>query len=270
MRIIFIGGGNMTRAIVTGLLATHRANLYVVDRKEASCLAFQQDFNIQASTALPAPILASDVVILAVKPLQMAAAAASLATATHPEHPPLVISIAAGVYTKTLSRWLGHQRLVRVMPNTPATIGLGISGVFSSPSITASDTQLACQIMQAVGATVQVSQEADIDSITALSGSGPAYVFYMMESLMAAARAYGFGAETAQQLVSATFKGAVALAEQSSDELAVLRQKVTSPKGTTEAALRCFEQEGLADVLKKGTDAARERAVAIGLELDLS
>lgn len=269
MRIIFIGGGNMSRAIVTGLLATHRANLYVVDRKEASCLAFQQDFNIQASTTLPAPILASDVIVLAVKPLQMAAAAASLAAA-HPEHPPLVISIAAGVYTKTLSRWLGHQRLVRVMPNTPATIGLGISGVFSSPSITASDTQLACQIMQAVGATVQVSQEADIDSITALSGSGPAYVFYMMESLMAAARAYGFGAETAQQLVSATFKGAVALAEQSSDELAVLRQKVTSPKGTTEAALRCFEQEGLADVLKKGADAARARAAAIGLELDLS
>ncbi|MBY0346114.1 MAG: pyrroline-5-carboxylate reductase [Neisseriaceae bacterium] len=270
MRIIFIGGGNMTRAIVSGLIPTHRVKLYVVDRKKATCFAFQQEFNIQAGTILPDPILENDVIVLAVKPLQMAAASAILASAIHPKNPPLVISIAAGVYIKTLSRWLGHHRLVRVMPNTPATIGLGISGVFSSPSIAANDTELACQIMQTVGKTVQVRHEEDIDSITALSGSGPAYVFYMMESLIMAAKSYGFEAETAQQLILATFKGAVALAEQSADELAVLRQKVTSPKGTTEAALRCFEQEGLAVVLKKGADAARSKAKAIGLELDLS
>src|SRR3954466_10744593 len=182
----------------------------------------------------------ADVVVLAVKPQQMHAAAATLAPHLAPET--VVLTIAAGIRLVDLARWLkGHARLVRAMPNTPALIGKGISGLYAASSVDATGRELAAAVLGAGGELLWVDDEAMLDAVTAVSGSGPAYVFYFLEALTQAAHDLGFAAGDARRLAYATFAGALALAEGSEHEPAVLRAQVTSKGGTTEAAIATME-----------------------------
>ncbi|HVL35361.1 MAG TPA: pyrroline-5-carboxylate reductase, partial [Burkholderiales bacterium] len=221
-------------------------------------------YGVQASDAPRAVVGAAQVVVLAVKPQDMKAALAGLG----PLEDRLVISVAAGLRTATLSRWLGgHQRLVRCMPNTPALIGCGISALYAAPPVDADGRASAEAILRAVGEVVWVDDERLLDPVTALSGSGPAYVFWFIEHLAAAGRALGLDEAVAQRLALHTVLGAAQLAAQSGQAPAELRRNVTSKGGTTEAALKVFEEEQLAERLARALEAASRRGAALGDEL---
>ncbi|PKO67276.1 MAG: pyrroline-5-carboxylate reductase, partial [Betaproteobacteria bacterium HGW-Betaproteobacteria-14] len=180
----------------------------------------------------------------------------------------LVLSIAAGLRLAAIARWLGgHRRLVRAMPNMPALIGAGITGLYAAPEVDAAGRAQAEKILGAVGATLWVEDEARIDAMTAVSGSGPAYVFYFIEAIEAAARGLGFDAISARRLTVDTFLGAAQLAAQSSEPVATLRERVTSKGGTTEAALCAFAECGVAEAIGQGVLAAHERGQELGRRL---
>ena len=179
----------------------------------------------------------------------------------------IALSIAAGLPIATLQQWLnGHAKIVRAMPNTPALVGQGMTGVYA-PDVSSAERELINTILTSIGQVVWVANEAQIDDVTAISGSGPAYVFYMMEQLTQSAMDLGFDAATAKQLVQATFAGAVKLAGQSSDSIATLRERVTSKGGTTAAALSTFGERGLDVALKAGVTACKARAQELAQEL---
>jgi pyrroline-5-carboxylate reductase len=180
----------------------------------------------------------------------------------------LALSIAAGLRLADISRWLGgHARLVRAMPNTPALIGAGIAGLYASPEVNAEERACAEQILGAVGETVWVEEEGLLDPVTALSGSGPAYVFWFIEQLAASGEALGLAPEAARKLALATVAGAGRLAAQSGEPPALLRERVTSKGGTTEAALRVFEEERMAERLRRALEAASRRGTELGQQL---
>lgn len=266
MKILFIGGGNMATAMLGGLLQQGFAgsDLYVVEPSADKRQQLQAEFGVQVlaeDVALPP----TEVVVLAVKPQQLPAVAQARAVELAGR---LVISIAAGIRMADLDRWLGHAaRLVRVMPNTPALVRAGISGAWLGPHATAADRVSAERILSSTGALVWVEDEAKLDAITAISGSGPAYVFYFMESLTEAASQLGFDAATARQLAYATFDGAIKLALASSDSAATLREKVTSKGGTTEAALRVLGEQGVQAAMVLAAQAAESRAAELADEL---
>jgi pyrroline-5-carboxylate reductase len=264
----FIGGGNMASAIVGGLLArgARTADLRVVEPLVAQRerLAARFPGVVLYATVVAEAILGADTVVLAVKPQQMRDAARQLSPFIGAV--PRVLSIAAGVRTGDLARWLGeYRRIVRAMPNTPALIGAGIAALYATPEARPTATPAAA-ILEACGEVVWVDDEAKLDAVTGVSGSGPAYVFYFMEALERAARELGLPSDDARKLVYATFAGSIALAQRSDDPPAVLRANVTSKGGTTAAALEVLAAAGVADAFVRAVKAATTRARELGDE----
>ena len=271
MIITFIGGGNMATAIIGGLIQRgwDRASLRAVEILPAAREKLEQALQIKTFAGVNAESMQTDCVVLAIKPQQMREVAAQLAPLINNT---LVISIAAGIRGSDLARWLGqhnreHKRIVRVMPNTPALVLAGISGLYALPEVSAADRASAESILGAVGETVWVEREDDIDAVTAVSGSGPAYVFYFIEALEQAARDLGMSAETARRLAMATFTGASKLAAESPESAATLRARVTSKGGTTERALACMEADAVKAAIGRAVKAAAERSRELGDEL---
>ena len=265
LRITFIGGGNMATALIGGLAGklTAAANLQVVEIN-AEARARLDLLGVRTAAAIDATLADSDVIVLAVKPQQMRAVAAQLRPFLGAQ---LLLSIAAGIRAVDLSRWLGgHAAIVRTMPNTPALIGRGITGMVALPGVTPAQHAAANAIMQAVGSTVWLDDEALIDPVTALSGSGPAYVFYFIEAMQAAGVQLGLTPQQAGELAIATFGGAAELAAQASEPLAVLRERVTSKGGTTHAALVSLNDSGVAAAIGRAVAAAAARGAALGEE----
>ncbi|QMT31946.1 pyrroline-5-carboxylate reductase [Alysiella filiformis] len=259
MTIYFLGGGNMARAIIAGLRAQSPDDaIFVANRSAEKNARLQQDFHVATDFRLPETLSPQDVLILAVKPQDMKAA---LQNVRHGGA--LILSLAAGLAVDTLANWLGTHRIVRVMPNTPCAVGLGVSGLFAAEGMSASDCAIAEKIMAACGVTIWLNDEKMMNAITAISGSGSAYVFYLMNALQKAAAGLGFADETARTLALNTFRGAVALAEQSGEDFFILQQQVTSKGGTTFAALTKFEECGVADGLTEGVHAAATRSAEL-------
>jgi pyrroline-5-carboxylate reductase len=267
MNIAFLGGGNMAAALIGGLLAKgyDRRSISVIERIPTARDRIAAQLGVKASAAPDAATVESEVLVLAVKPQDMKAALGLLAGSVPGK---LVISIAAGVRTDALSRWLkGHRKLVRCMPNTPALIGAGIAALYALPEVTAEEKQKAAAILGAVGEVVWVAEERLLDPVTAVSGSGPAYVFWFIEQLAAAGERLGLPKDVSLKLALQTVLGAAKLAAQSDKAPAELREQVTSKGGTTEAALKVFEEEKLAERLMKALEAASRRGAALGDEL---
>jgi pyrroline-5-carboxylate reductase len=265
----FIGGGNMATALIGGMRARGAAagDFRVVEPlpdARARLAAQHPGLALHARTDRDA-VAGAALVVLAVKPQQMREAARSLAPQLVAGPAPVVLSIAAGIRIADLSRWLGgHDRIVRAMPNTPALVGKGISGVYASPGVDAAGRALAAAVLDAAGELVWLDDEAMLDAVTGVSGSGPAYVFYFLEALEDAARELGFAAADARRLAYATFAGAMALAQASSEEPAVLRARVTSKGGTTERALASMEADAVRAAIVAAVKAAAVRAGELG------
>jgi pyrroline-5-carboxylate reductase len=269
MKITFIGGGNMATALIAGLAGqlTAGANIHVVDPNPDQLARLAASYGVSTAPQIDAATGSSDVIVLAVKPQQMREVAAAL-LAQLGNARPLLLSIAAGIRGADLSRWLGgYGAIVRTMPNMPALIGQGITGMVALEGVSAAQKAAADDIMKAVGATVWLDDEALIDPVTAVSGSGPAYVFYFIEAMQQAAQELGLSAEQGRQLALATFSGAAQLAAQSPDEVALLRERVTSKGGTTYAALTSMEQSGVKQAIVDAIKAAAQRGRELGEQL---
>lgn len=263
MKIAFIGGGNMARALIGGLKQNGFAmtEITVIEPDGGKREALQQDFGIQVTENMPSAANA-DVIVLAVKPQQMRDVCIFLGSLLRKQ---LIISIAAGIRTGDLSRWLdGYQNIVRVMPNTPAQIRAGISALYAMPTVTMAAQESATQIMKAVGEVLWLAEEPQMDAVTAISGSGPAYVFYFMEAMMQAAAELGLSPEQARELCMQTMLGASALAASSQEAPATLREQVTSKGGTTEQALMTMEAAGVKSAIVKAARAAAEKSRELG------
>ena len=266
MKIVFLGGGNMAAALIGGLLERDVAasDVIVVELAQERRDWLERTWGVGVS-ADAGVARGADVVVLAVKPQQMREALAPLAGALGNA---LVISVAAGLRVADLSRWLGgHGRVARAMPNTPALIGAGVTGMYAPRAVDAAGREAAERILSAVGSVVWVEDEARMDSVTAVSGSGPAYVFHFIEALEAAAVARGFDAATARRLALDTVLGAARLAASSEDSPGVLREKVTSKGGTTAAALAVFGEGDLVGLVGRAVAAAEARGRELGDEL---
>jgi pyrroline-5-carboxylate reductase len=267
LKIGFIGGGNMAGALLGGLTGklTAGANIHVVDPNASALQKLQSQFGVTTAQQIDAAIDQCEVIVFAVKPQQMKEVAAQLQP--HVSSSQLVLSIAAGIRAVDLSRWLnGHAAIVRTMPNTPALIGKGITGMVAMAGVSDQQRATADAIMRAVGATVWLADESLIDSVTAISGSGPAYVFYFIEAMQQAAQELGLSAEQGSELAIATFVGAAQLAADSPEPVSVLRERVTSKGGTTYAALTSMEAGGVKDALVRAMKAAAARGKELGDE----
>lgn len=264
MKITFIGGGNMANALIGGLLKQGfpPADITVVEPLAENRERLACGFGIACLPAADASILGCNVLVLSVKPQQMREALAPLAGKLKDQ---VVISIAAGMRLADISRWLdGYAKLVRTMPNTPALIGAGITGLYADPSIDGEARRQAELILGAVGKTVWIADETLMDAVTAVSASGPAYVFYFIEALRDAACALGFSKEQARLLAIETVVGAAALAADSTEDVAVLRQRVTSKGGTTEAAMNSLNADDFKAAILRAVRAAEARGREMG------
>lgn len=262
--IVFIGAGNMASALIGGLLGrgVPASQLAAVDPSESQRAQVQARHGIRTEAAVDASLLRDAVVVLAVKPQQMREAVQAIAPLLGDQ---LLMSVAAGVRASDLSQWLGgHVRIVRTMPNTPALVGLGATGLAALPGCLAADRTLAQTIMGAVGCTVWVEDESMLDAVTALSGSGPAYVFRFIECLIIGGEQLGLSAEQARTLALQTVLGAATLAATSDEPASVLRERVTSKGGTTAAALAVFEEGDLAALVERAMAAADHRSQELG------
>ena len=275
--ITFIGGGNMGRALISGLIANgfEPNQISVVESNAITALKLHEDYGVQGIGALEQiafDFAKNNVVVMAIKPQDFNVVAKGLASKLkHTSAPgPLILSIAAGIRLKDMSRWLDHTRCVRAMPNTPALIGKGITGLFADTAVGQSDRTLAETICNAVGQSVWVSEEKLMDAVTAVSGSGPAYVFAFIEAMQSAGEKLGLDERTARKLAYATLEGATQLAHNSDEHAGVLRERVTSKGGTTAAALDVMKQHGWNEILEKAIDAASQRGKTMGDELGQS
>lgn len=263
MKIGFIGGGNMAGAMIGGMLKRgyDAKDIGVAEPSADRRAHLAEQFGIFLEASADT-VLASDLLILAVKPQVLHAVLASLPKLTETT---CVLSIAAGVRAGDIVRWLqGHGAVVRAMPNTPALIGAGITGLYALPGVSAGQKVRAERALKAVGQVVWVADEAMIDAVTAISGSGPAYVFLFIEALEAAALELGFEAAAARTLALHTVYGSAALALQDGAEPAVLRARVTSKGGTTELGIAALEAHGLRQAVLAAAQAAAERARELG------
>ena len=267
MKIAFIGGGNMATALIAGLAAEGAGTqVHVVDPNPEALTRLAAQYGASTSGAIDSAVAGVDVIVLAVKPQQMREVAQALAPHLHSA--PLVLSIAAGIRGADLSRWLGgYGAIVRAMPNTPALIGMGVTGLVASSGVSSAQRAAADSVLRAVGQTVWLDDEALIDPVTAVSGSGPAYVFYFLEAMQAAAVEMGLSAEQGKQLALATFAGATQLAAHSNESLEVLRQRVTSKGGTTHAAITSMESSSVKAAIVEAMKAAAARGRELGEEL---
>ncbi len=263
--VAFIGGGNMATALIGGLCRSGHdaAAVVVVDPAAAQRQRLQQQFGVRTLATADASLREAGLVVWAVKPQAFGAAAlpcaAQVADALH-------LSVMAGIRCATIERALGARRIVRSMPNTPALIGRGIAGLYATPAVSDAERERVGQLLVPTGQTLWVEREADLDAVTALSGSGPAYVFYFVEAMVAAAVEMGLSAEQGQRLALATFDGAAALAAQSGEPPAVLRERVTSKGGTTHAALESLRRDAVAESIGRAIRAAQQRARELGDE----
>jgi len=261
MLITFIGGGNMASALISGLANPPRSNLRirVVDPNDEARARLEKTFDLAAYTDPVAAIDGADVILLAVKPQIMSAVLANLAGHVRPEQ--LVLSIAAGVTMASIEAQLGRGlAVVRCMPNTPALIGHGITGMTAGPNCDARQRALAEQILSAASEVVWLDDEGLMDAVTAVSGTGPAYFFLLTEVLAGAARELGLPAATADRLAAITCFGAGAMVATSPDEAEELRRRVTSPGGTTEAAMAVLESGAFRDLMLRAVRAAKDRS----------
>ena len=265
MRIAFIGGGNMARAIIGGLLAKGAAQaeeMLVVEPDSSARLRLLAEYGVKAIEAPNADLAHAHAIILAVKPQNMREAAEKLAAVAGDS---LFITIAAGIRIADLSRWLGGRtRVVRCMPNTPALVHAGITGLHAPAGLPEQDKTLAEHLLGAVGATLWFEQEGDLDAVVAVSGSGPAYVFYAIEALEQAGLEMGLPDGAARSLALWTFVGATKLAIERGEDPAALRAQVTSKGGTTEAAIRVLEGSGVKQHFVDAVRAARDRSIEMG------
>ncbi len=265
--ICFIGAGNMATSLIGGLLANQHAatKITACDINSDQLAQLQQRFGINTSSDNLSSAQDADVVMLAIKPQMMRQVCEALSSL--PSNPDqLFISIAAGVPATAIDGWLGGDRaLVRCMPNTPALLQLGASGLAANAQVNQSQRELAEKIMQAVGISIWVDQESDLDSVTAISGSGPAYFFYFIELLEAAGVELGLPAATAAKLARQTALGAATMAHD--QDVVELRNQVTSKKGTTEQAILSFQHDRLDQLVLNATAAAKRRSLELANEL---
>lgn len=266
MNICFIGGGNMATALIGGLLKRSytAAQLRVVEINADNRSKLQSEFGVYATAELAAGVAGCDVIVLAVKPQQLSEVCTQLAPLLEGQ---LIVSIAAGIRASDIARWLGTQNIVRAMPNTPALIQSGVTGLYALAQVGAMHKEIAAKILDAVGSTVWLQEEAMLDGVTAISGSGPAYVFYFIEAMQQAARELGFDEAQAKNLVIDTFLGAAKLAQASTDDAGVLRARVTSKNGTTERALSSMERDEVKQHIVAAIHAAAIRSKEMGDEL---
>lgn len=264
-KIGFIGGGNMARSLLSGLIASGHAPqlLWVSDINEDTLAALSGGLKVNTTSDNQALLEVADVLVLAVKPQMMEAVARQVAPLLA-KHQPLVISIAAGVSQANLSEWLGNSTaIVRCMPNTPALVQTGATALHANGNVSAIQRDLAENIMRAVGLALWVDDESQLDAVTAVSGSGPAYFFLLMEAMENTAITLGLPADTARLLVLQTALGAAKIALEAPESPEQLRQRVTSPGGTTEQAIMAFQQGGFAELVGAALTAARDRSIAL-------
>lgn len=263
--VCFIGGGNMARSLISGLLAggADANHIHVAEPVEVLRSGLAQDFHITPHSDAKEAAVLGRVWVMAVKPQVMKEVCESLSAIAH-EKRPLVISIAAGITSAQIARWLGlDTAIVRTMPNTPALLGAGITGLFANKEVTAEDRSTADALLQAAGPTVWVDDEALMDAVTAVSGSGPAYVFLLAQSMMEAGVQEGLTPSQAQALSNQTILGAARMLSESGETAEVLRQRVTSPNGTTQAAIESFQSEHFEDIVARAVHAARLRGAEL-------
>lgn len=266
IQISFIGGGNMAKALITGMLQQGLAaeQILVIETETEKRSQLSQTYGIRTSDQLPS-VVNSDVIILAVKPQQLRDLSIFLGSLLNQQ---LLISIAAGIRSQDLSRWLGgYHHIVRTMPNTPAQIQAGITALYAMPEVSQAHQQIAESLMQAAGATLWLKDEAQMDAVTAISGSGPAYLFYFLEAMQEAALSLGLTEEAARKLSMHTFLGASQLAAISTENPATLRAQVTSKAGTTERAISTMEAQQVKANIVKSICAAAARSKELGDQL---
>lgn len=268
MTVAFIGAGNMASAIIGGLIAGgfNPKSIIASDPNPEQLSALVAKYDINTSTDNVAAVQQASVVVLAVKPQVLGQVVSPLAE--HLSHGPVVVSIAAGISLESLSQWLGPDTaLVRCMPNTPSLVGLGACGLFANDRACESQKLAAEDIMRSVGIVEWLACEADIDAVTAVSGSGPAYFFYVFEAMIAEGVRQGLSPDVAKRLTLETALGAATLARDSEESPEVLRRRVTSPNGTTEQAVLSFDRDKLADVFARAMAACAERSRELASEL---
>ena len=262
-KIGFIGGGNMASSLISGLIASGHSpeHLWVSDINPDILHALAENLKVNTSASNDTVINEVDVVVFAVKPQALSAVAKSVAAVIQ-EKKSLIVSIAAGISQQSLSEWLGvDTAIVRCMPNTPALVLTGATALHANAIVSAEQRSLAENIMCAVGIALWVKEESELDAVTAVSGSGPAYYFLLMEAMEKAAIELGLTEEIARLLVQQTALGAAKIALESSESPEQLRKRVTSPGGTTQQAISTFEQGGFTELVSKALHAARDRSV---------
>lgn len=268
-KICFIGGGNMASSLVGGLINNQYPadHICITDPDPQKLEQLAQHYKVNTLSDNIEAVAQSDIVVLAVKPQVLAEVCQQIASTTC-EKRPLVISIAAGIRSTDIDRWLGHDNaIVRCMPNTPSLIQSGATGLFANSQCHDAQRDTAEKILQSAGITLWVEEEDQLDAVTAVSGSGPAYFFLMMEAMQQAGVELGLDETTASLLARQTALGAGRMAMEGTDDPATLRAKVTSKGGTTAAAIASFEQSGFSDMVTRALSAARDRARELADEL---
>ena len=268
-RIAFIGGGNMASAIIGGLIRNGFAanDIDVVEPWQEARERLQTGFGITAQQDANASLASADMVVWAVKPQTFQEAAQQVrACIGNAGTQALHLSVAAGIPSGSIAQWLGNERVIRTMPNTPALIGKGITGMYARSAVTQADRDWAGEVIATTGAVVWLTDEEQLNAVTAISGSGPAYMFYFMEAMTEAGAQMGLSRNQAYQLAVATFIGAGELARASTEPPETLRAKVTSKGGTTYAAITSMDESGIKALFAKALQAAHKRAQELGAE----
>ncbi|MGZ8164708.1 MAG: pyrroline-5-carboxylate reductase [Methylobacter sp.] len=269
-KIGFIGGGNMATSLISGLIASGHSprQLWVSDINPEILESLAANLNVNTSTSNEAVIDQVDVVVLAVKPQALRDVAINAATSIQ-RRKLLVVSIAAGITQNSLNHWLGHETaIVRCMPNTPALVLTGATAMYANTQVTAEQRTLAENILRSVGIALWVEKESELDAVTAVSGSGPAYYFLLMEAMEKAALELGLNEVTARLLVQQTALGAAKIALESPESPEQLRRRVTSPGGTTQQAIEAFEQGGFTELVSKAIHAAHNRSIEMSKQTE--
>jgi len=262
----------MASSLISGLIASGHApeQIWVSDINPDTLTNLKSQLNINTTANNDDVVNAVDVVVLAVKPQTLGAVAQSIAALIQ-QKKPLVVSIAAGINQNSLSRWLGADTaIVRCMPNTPALVLTGATALHANDKVTTEQCDLAENILRAVGIALWVENESELDAVTAVSGSGPAYYFLLMEAMEKAALELGLAPETARLLVQQTALGAAKIALESAESPEQLRKRVTSPGGTTQRAIETFEQGGFTELVAKALHAARDRSIEMSKQMENS
>ncbi|WP_445940870.1 pyrroline-5-carboxylate reductase [Pseudomonas sp.] len=266
-RIAFIGAGNMAASLIGGLRAqgTDASAIRASDRGAEQRNKISAEHGIETFASNAEAIQGADVIVLSIKPQVMKEVCLDLAA--HISGQQLVVSIAAGISCASLESWLGLRAIVRCMPNTPALLRQGVSGLYANAQVSPAQRQQAEQLLSAVGLALWLDQEAQIDAVTAVSGSGPAYFFLLIEAMTAAGEKLGLPRDTAAQLTLHTALGAARMAVASDVDASELRRRVTSPAGTTEAAIKSFQADGFEALVEKALNAAAHRSAELAEQL---